>query len=190
LQRHTLPNYWRWLRLWWLRLQTPPCKQPNARTIDTQPAATLQKMPLVYALVIRAADAVPLAQYSAVSGNFEPAALDCWRSSSEFERQQQQRQEQQQPPAGAASPDAGRFSAVCDAHSFNFAVHGGYVFVVVADEGYGQQVPFACCKRIQDAWTERYWEKGMEKTFEWVWLSATGLWSTLCALPSVSTCHH
>jgi len=107
-------------------------------------------MPLVYAQVARAGDGAVLAQHAAVGGNFASVIAECL----------------------ARAPREERFTISADGYGFHFAVHGGYVFVVVADEGYGQQVPFACCKRIQDAWTERYWEKGrsaaaygMEKTF-------------------------
>jgi hypothetical protein len=60
----------------------------------------------------------------------------------------------------------------CDGYTFNYLINSGYVFVVAADDAYGRQIPFACCKRIADAWTERFWEKGrtaapnsMERTF-------------------------
>jgi vesicle-associated membrane protein 72 len=109
-------------------------------------------MPLVYALVARAADSAPLAQHAAVPGNFEPVALEC------LQRAQRGGEE--------------RFTVTADGYGFHFVVHSGFVYVVVADAATGQQLPFACAKRVQDAWTERFWEKGrtaaangMDKSF-------------------------
>lgn len=109
-------------------------------------------MPLIYSLVARAADSAVLAQHAVVNGNFENVAVEC------LERARQGNEE--------------RFSISCDGYTFNFLLHGGYAFVVVADEAYGREIPFACAKRVCDAWTERFWESGrtaaprsMERSF-------------------------
>ena len=84
--------------------------------------------------------------------NFEPVALEC------LQRAQRGGEE--------------RFTVTADGYGFHFVVHSGFVYVVVADAATGQQLPFACAKRVQDAWTERFWEKGrtaaangMDKSF-------------------------
>lgn len=103
-------------------------------------------MPLVYALVARAPDAVVLAQHAAVSGNLERVATECYKKATE----------------GSAAPESQspRFSVACDGYTFNYLVDGGYVFVVVADERYPREVAFACAQRIHDEWMEGYAEKG------------------------------
>lgn len=88
---------------------------------------------LVFASVARASDAVVLAQYSTVSGDLVPVATECYRSFKHGEED--------------------RYTIMCDGYSFNFVVHRGYVFTVVALEALGREIPYACAKRICDAWT-------------------------------------
>lgn len=38
----------------------------------------------------------------------------------------------------------------CDKHTFNFVRKEGYTFLVVADEAFGRQVPFAFLERISE----------------------------------------
>lgn len=121
------------------RRPAPPPPRPRAapNPRGAPPPATRQPaaiMPLVYALVARATDGAVLAQHATVGGNFEPTA----RARINTAR------------------DAGdeRFTTTADGYTYHFLVSGGYVFCVAADEASGRQVPFACCKRICDAWTE------------------------------------
>jgi vesicle-associated membrane protein 72 len=102
-------------------------------------------MPLVYAQVARAADGAVLSEHTTAPGaaapNFPAVVAEC------LARVQR-------------GPHEDRFTVAADGYNINFLVQGGYVFAVVADEGYGREVPFACAKRAADAWGERYWERG------------------------------
>ena len=99
-------------------------------------------MPLVYALVARASDGVPLAQYAVIPGNFEARALECLAHS----RRQ-----------GVADD---RFVVPCDGYAFNFLIHGPYAAVVVADSTAGPKLALACCRRICAEWAASFWDSG------------------------------
>ena len=36
----------------------------------------------------------------------------------------------------------------CDRHTFNYLAHAGFVFLAVADQEFGRQVPFAFLERL------------------------------------------
>lgn len=38
----------------------------------------------------------------------------------------------------------------CDKHTFNFLRKEGFTFLVVADEAYGRQIPFAFLERVSE----------------------------------------
>ena len=38
----------------------------------------------------------------------------------------------------------------CDRHTFNYLAHAGFVFLAVADQEFGRQVPFAFLERVRD----------------------------------------
>ena len=42
-----------------------------------------------------------------------------------------------------------KFTLMADHHTFNYLADGGYVYLVVADEEFGRQIPFACLDRIR-----------------------------------------
>ena len=45
---------------------------------------------------------------------------------------------------------------MADGHTFNYLADEGYVYLVVADEAYGRQIPFACLERIKDEFKSQY----------------------------------
>jgi vesicle-associated membrane protein 72 len=46
-----------------------------------------------------------------------------------------------------------------DHHTFNYLADEGYVYLVVADEEFGRQIPFACLDRIRDEFKSTYGER-------------------------------
>lgn len=120
---------------------------------------------LLYSFVAR--DTTVLSEYSAIQGNFRTVAQECLLNA-------------------RISDD--KFTITSDAYTFNFMVSNGYskcsrnacradapgstldsadglsylcaAFLVVADEAYGRQIPFAFLERIKDAFIEKYGDKG------------------------------
>jgi len=45
---------------------------------------------------------------------------------------------------------------MADGHTFNYLADDGYVYLVVADEAYGRQIPFACLERVKDEFKSQY----------------------------------
>ncbi|KXZ50451.1 VAM2/VAMP72 protein [Gonium pectorale] len=93
-------------------------------------------MPLIYAFVAR--ETTVLAEYTPYSGNFNTVAIECLQK--------------------LVNPES-KFTIACDRHTFNFLVHNGYTYLVVADEAYGRQIPFAFLERVRDEFEERYADK-------------------------------
>eukprot|EP00877_Chromochloris_zofingiensis_P007987 jgi/Chrzof1/3441/Cz12g25160.t1 len=99
-------------------------------------------MPLVYSFVAR--DTTVLAEYSAYAGNFHTVALECLENLQRLEE---------------------KFTITCDTYTFNYLVDGNnFIYLVVADEAYGRQIPFAYLERLKDAFTEKFGEKGRTAT--------------------------
>eukprot|EP00775_Hariotina_reticulata_P008912 gene8912-9089_t len=94
---------------------------------------------LVYSFVARADGAV-LAEGSNLAGNFRTVALECLQNSSNI------------------TDD--KFTVTADQYTFNYLRSSGYTFLVVADEAYGRQIPFAYLERVRDAFMEKFGEKG------------------------------
>jgi vesicle-associated membrane protein 7 len=92
---------------------------------------------LIYSFVAR--DQTVLAEYSALSGNFRNVGLECLTNSH-------------------ITDD--KFTVTADAYTFNYLVHSGYTFLVVADEAYGRQIPFAFLERLRDAFLEKFADRG------------------------------
>ncbi|KAG2452182.1 hypothetical protein HYH02_003213 [Chlamydomonas schloesseri] len=106
-------------------------------------------MPLIYAFVARGTTV--LAEYTPYSGNFNTVAIECLQK--------------------LANPEP-KFTIACDRHTFNFLVANGFTYLVVADEAYGRQIPFAFLERVRDEFEEKYAEKArtaaalsMDRTF-------------------------
>lgn len=98
-------------------------------------------MPLIYSFVAR--DTVILAEYTSYSGNFNTVAIECLQNIKHMDQ---------------------KFTIVADKHTFNFLVSDGYTFLVVADEAYGRQIPFAYLERVRDEFKTSYGEKGKTAT--------------------------
>lgn len=93
-------------------------------------------MPLIYSFVARGTTV--LAEYTSYSGNFNTVAIECLQN--------------------VKNPDS-KFTITCDKHTFNFLVHDGITYLVVADESYGRQIPFAFLERVRDEFTGKYADK-------------------------------
>ncbi|EFJ08162.1 hypothetical protein SELMODRAFT_235084 [Selaginella moellendorffii] len=88
---------------------------------------------LIYSFVSRGN--VVLAEFTAFSGNFSTIAVQCL----------------QKLPA-----NNNRFTYTCDRHTFNYLIEEGFTYMVVADEDYGRQVPFAFLERVKEDFRRRY----------------------------------
>lgn len=95
---------------------------------------------LIYAFVARGT--AVLAEYTEFTGNFPAIAAQCL----------------QRLPAGSANPSGApaRFSYACDRHTFNFLLHRGYAYCVVAKESVPKNVSVAFLERLKDDFTKRY----------------------------------
>ncbi|XP_042028468.1 vesicle-associated membrane protein 721-like [Salvia splendens] len=90
---------------------------------------------LIYALVARGTPPVVLAEYTEFSGNFNSIAYQCL----------------QKLPASN-----NKFTYNCDNHTFNYLVHDGFTYCVVAEESAGRQLPMAFLERIKDDFVAKY----------------------------------
>lgn len=99
-------------------------------------------MPLIYSFVARGNTV--LADYTSFTGNFSVVAIQALEK-------------------GAQGPNA-KFTYSCDGHTFNYLSSGGYTFLVVADEAFGRQVPFAFLDKAKEEWFEKWVEKGPNAT--------------------------
>ncbi|OIV96022.1 hypothetical protein TanjilG_27126 [Lupinus angustifolius] len=88
---------------------------------------------LIYAFVSRGT--VILADYTEFTGNFNSIAFQCL---------------QKLPPSN------NNFTYNCHNHTFNYLVHNGYTYCVVADESIGRQVPIAFLERVKDDFVSKY----------------------------------
>ncbi|BBN16565.1 vesicle-associated membrane protein 7 [Marchantia polymorpha subsp. ruderalis] len=88
---------------------------------------------LIYSFVARGT--VVLAEYTAFSGNFSTIAVQCL----------------QKLPA-----NNNKFTYTCDRHTFNYLVEDGFTYLVVADEDFGRQIPFAFLERVKEDFKRRY----------------------------------
>ena len=55
-----------------------------------------------------------------------------------------------------------KFTLVADGHTFNYLESDGYVFLVVADEAFGREVPFSCLDRIAAEFAASYGERARD----------------------------
>lgn len=98
-------------------------------------------MPLIYSFIAR--DGVILAEYMPFSGNFNTIALEVLQH--------------------LKNPDK-KFTILADRHTFNFIVANGLTYLVVADEAYGREIPFAFLARVQAEFQEKYPLEGQTGT--------------------------
>ncbi|KAL6847477.1 hypothetical protein ACP4OV_023330 [Aristida adscensionis] len=92
-----------------------------------------QAAALIYAMVARGT--VVVAEQTSYTGNFRDIAAQCLH----------------RLPAGN-----GRFTYACDAHTFNFLLHDGYAYCVVATEAAGREIPLAFLEMIKEEFNRRY----------------------------------
>lgn len=95
-------------------------------------------MPLIYSFVARGN--VVLADFTSYTGNFSTVALQALEK-------------------GAQGTNA-KFTYSCDGHTFNYLSSSGYTFMVVADEQFGRQIPFAFLERVREEWQQKWADKG------------------------------
>ncbi|GBF87977.1 hypothetical protein Rsub_00689 [Raphidocelis subcapitata] len=88
-------------------------------------------MPLIYSFVARR-DGTVVAEHAPHKGNSAQVASECLQHV-------------------IASSDP-KMTITCDKHTFNFLKSGEWIFLGVADEAFGRQVPFAYLDRISEAW--------------------------------------
>ncbi|KAJ8900085.1 hypothetical protein K2173_024201 [Erythroxylum novogranatense] len=88
---------------------------------------------LIYSFVAKGN--VVLAEHTSYSGNFSTIAVQCL----------------QKLPSNSS-----KYTYSCDGHTFNFLLDSGFVFLVVADEPFGRNVPFVFLERVKDDFKERY----------------------------------
>ncbi|GMH35652.1 hypothetical protein BSKO_03520 [Bryopsis sp. KO-2023] len=95
-------------------------------------------MPLVYSFVARGTTV--LAEHAAYTGNFKTVGLECLQKARSSER---------------------RFTVTTDGHTFNFANEAGLIFLVVADDAHGREVPIGCLDRIVSDFQTNFSGKGI-----------------------------
>lgn len=88
---------------------------------------------LIYGFVARGT--VVLAEYTEFTGNFPAIAAQCLHK---------------------LPSSNNRFTYACDHHTFNFLVHDGYAYCVVAKDTVGKQVPLAFLERLKSDFKKRY----------------------------------
>ncbi|KAJ1691889.1 hypothetical protein LUZ63_016044 [Rhynchospora breviuscula] len=88
---------------------------------------------LIYGFVARGT--MILADHTEFTGNFKEIAKQCL----------------QKLPASN-----NKFTYTAEAYTFNYLVHDGYVYCVVATESAGRQIPVACLDRIKDDFLKKY----------------------------------
>ncbi|GAB2218538.1 hypothetical protein Droror1_Dr00001765 [Drosera rotundifolia] len=88
---------------------------------------------LIYSFVARGT--VILAEYTEFTGNFTTIASQCLNKL----------------PA-----TNNKFTYNCDGHTFNFLVHDGFTYSVVAVESVGRQLPMSFLERVKDDFTKKY----------------------------------
>ncbi|XP_020088694.1 vesicle-associated membrane protein 727-like [Ananas comosus] len=93
----------------------------------------MSKQSLIYSFVAKGT--VVLAEHTSFSGNFNTIAIQCLQK---------------------LPPNSNKFTYSADAHTFNFLVDKGFVFLVVADEAVGRSVPFVFLERVKDDFMQRY----------------------------------
>ncbi|KAI7735665.1 hypothetical protein M8C21_005212 [Ambrosia artemisiifolia] len=88
---------------------------------------------LIYSFVARGT--VILSEYTEFTGNFTIIAAQCLHKL----------------PA-----TNNKFTYSCDGHTFNYLVHDGFTYCVVAVESVGRQIPMAFLERIKDDFAKKY----------------------------------
>ncbi|MCO5550145.1 hypothetical protein L7F22_003627 [Adiantum nelumboides] len=90
---------------------------------------------LIYSFVAKGS--VVLAEQTAFSGNFSTIAVQCLEKLPSYNSRQ---------------------TYACDGYSFNYLVEDGFVFLVVANDSVGRELPFAFLERIKEDFKQQYLE--------------------------------
>ncbi|MCO5573389.1 hypothetical protein L7F22_027160 [Adiantum nelumboides] len=90
---------------------------------------------LIYSFVAKGS--VVLAEQTAFSGNFSTIAVQCLEKLPSYNSRQ---------------------TYACDGYSFNYLVEDGFVFLVVANDSVGRELPFAFLERIKEDFKRQYLE--------------------------------
>jgi len=88
---------------------------------------------LIYSFVAR--EDTILVEYTAFTGNFSTLAVESLSSIR---------------TSFSAKAAGGLFCYACDGYTFNFEVHSGLTFLVVAGEHAGREMPFAFLRKLRD----------------------------------------
>jgi vesicle-associated membrane protein 72 len=107
-------------------------------------------MPLEYSFVAQATTVVAEYSFSSSAAKYRAVALQCLQS----------------------CPTDNKFTFTAEHHTYNFLVDGGFTFLVIADDKYGRQIPFAYLLNIKDEFLAKFAsrargcaENGLDKTF-------------------------
>ncbi|XP_039832330.1 putative vesicle-associated membrane protein 726 [Panicum virgatum] len=92
-----------------------------------------QQRTLIYSFVARGTTV--LADHAEVSGNFASVAAQCL----------------QKLPS-----NNNRFNYNCDGHTFNYHIHDGFTYCVVATESSGRQLPIGFIERVKEDFSKKY----------------------------------
>lgn len=92
---------------------------------------------LIYCFVAKGS--VVLAEYTTYSGNFSTIAVQCLEKLPSYNSRQ---------------------TYACDGHSFNYLIEDGFVYLVVAHDGAGRELPFSFLERIKEEFKKQYVEGG------------------------------
>lgn len=90
---------------------------------------------LIYSFVAKGS--VVLAEQTAFSGNFSTIAVQCLEKLPSYNSRQ---------------------TYACDGYSFNYLVDDGFVFLVVANDSVGRELPFAFLERVNEDFKRQYLE--------------------------------
>ncbi|GAA0138978.1 SNARE protein [Lithospermum erythrorhizon] len=88
---------------------------------------------LIYSFVAKGT--VVLAEHTSYSGNFSTIAVQCLHK---------------------LPSNSSKYTYSCDGHTFNFLLDSGFVFLVVADESMGRNVPSVFLERVKEDFKKLY----------------------------------
>lgn len=98
-------------------------------------------MPIAYSCVGR--DQTILCEFAPQQGNFQKVAVEVLAKSPKHNS---------------------RFTYNADKHTFNVVVHNGYIFLAVADDEYGRQIPFAYLDKLKEEFVKAHGETAKTAT--------------------------
>ncbi|KAJ4787219.1 Vesicle-associated membrane protein 727 [Rhynchospora pubera] len=93
----------------------------------------MNNQPLIYSFVAK--EKVVLAEQNWFSGNTRTVAIQC---------------------LAKLPSNSNKFTYSCDGHTFNFLVEKCFVFLVVANKGFGWSAPFVFLERVKEDFVQQY----------------------------------